>query len=105
MISPVFSNFITEALLFNTELNININVFFIDNYNYLLPLLDYTDYSSLKFYSTTSIFFMNFVTETSLFNTELNINIVTFSIPNYDYLLFLSDYSNYSNLKFFNHNE
>ena len=89
VISPIMSNF-TNGLFFFSENFFYYNyVFLISDYNYLLFLGNYSNYSFLQFFNDSNIYTKSLITyinqtdDMSIFNSLENItSVYHYSIPN-----------------------
>lgn len=89
MISPEFSNFSLETLFFVEEFNFNIDNFVLSDYNYLLFLSDYSNYSNLKFFENNNLYtnsLITFIDQIEDLNKYPNLENITsiyhYSVPN-----------------------
>lgn len=89
MMSPEFSNFSLETLFFVEEFNFNIDNFILSDYNYLLFLSDYSNYSNLKFFENNNLYtnsLITFIDQIEDLNKYPNLENITavyhYSVPN-----------------------
>jgi hypothetical protein len=89
VISPMMSNFSNNFFFFSENFFYDNDIFLIADYNYLLFLGNYSNYSFLQFFNDSNIYTKSLITyinqtdDMSIFNNLENItSVYHYSIPN-----------------------